>query len=143
MIAKSVAPKSFPDVLVAQSWCLRLQAILSTHPLSFALPRRLGVSWSSGTKRGTHRMWRRGGRSAPSETADRTTCGRKQRPHMGVCVVPPPELEPGTQGLPSACPGAALMCLFCLVQQQFWRPPGSAEDRPITVESWSLPMNKR
>jgi len=100
-------------------------------------------SRSSGTKRGTHRMWRRGGRSAPSETADRTTCGRKQRPHMGVCVVPPPELEPGTQGLPLACPGAALMCLFCPVQQQFWRPPGSAEDRPITVESWSLPMNKR
>ena len=49
----------------------------------------------------------------------------------------------GPQGLPLACPGAALMCLFCLVQQQFWRLPGSAEDRPITVESWSLPMNKR
>jgi hypothetical protein len=67
------------------------------------------------TKHGTYRMWRRGGRSAPSETADRTTCGRKQRPHMGVCVVPQ-RARTWDPGLPLACPGAARMCVFCLVQ---------------------------
>jgi hypothetical protein len=79
-----------------------------------------------------------GGRSAPSETP--TVRRVTQTAPYGVCGA---HREPGTQGLPSACPGAARMCLFCLVQQQFWRPTGSAEDRPITVESWSLPMNKR